>query len=126
AFSMGLRDGKFEIGGPVGLAVKESLIESVQGVSFGATGLVLAHQAKVIVGIGRFGFVAGPYTALDSSVGISRGSDLGIVVCSAATLTMRMLAGVGYVMPQPAVKAINFFLRQLNLGQIKGSGGLQT
>jgi len=35
-------------------------------------------------------------------------------------------AGVGYAMPHLVVKAINFFLRALNLGEIKGEGGFDT
>ncbi len=86
----------------------------------------MIHQAKVIVGVGRFGFVAGPYAYLNSSVAVARGSSLGIVQCRQATLTMYAGAGVGYAMPQPVTNAINAVLRAMNIGEIKASGGLDT
>ena len=124
--SVGYRDGHFSVGGPTGLTTRESLLQSTGGVSMGPAGLVMIHQAKVIVGIGAFGFATGPYVALASSVAVSRGSDIGIVVCRGATLSMDLAAGIGYVIPQPVTNAINFILRGLNLKQIEGSGGFQT
>jgi hypothetical protein len=123
---LGYRDGQFSVGGPTGLSVKESLLQSAAGVSIGAAGLVMTHQAKIIVGIGAFGFATGPYVALASSVAVSRGSDIGIVVCKGATLSMDLAAGIGYIIPQPVTNAINFILRGLNLRQITGSGGFQA
>ncbi|MEO5894341.1 MAG: hypothetical protein ABIS06_01425 [Vicinamibacterales bacterium] len=124
--NVGYRDGRFSVGGPTGLKTKESLLNSTDGVAIGVSGLVLVHQVKVMVGIGAFGFNTGPYVAMNSSVAVSRGSNIGIVTCKGATLTMALLAGVGYMMPQTVTRAINFILRKLNLGEIKRSGGFET
>ena len=120
---MGYSDGRFGAGAPTSLSVKRSLLQSASGVSLGVTGFVFAHKLKMTVGIGGFGFVVGPYASLTSAVGVANGSDLGIVKCKGATLDLDMAFGIGYVMPQPVVKVINFFLRSLNLGEIKPSGG---
>lgn len=120
---MGYSDGRFGAGAPTSLSVKRSLLQSTSGVSLGVTGFVFAHKLKMTVGIGGFGFVVGPYASLTSAVGVTNGSDLGIVKCKGATLDLDMAFGIGYVMPQPVVKVINFFLRSLNLGEIKPSGG---
>lgn len=124
--TVGYRNGSFSVGGPTGLKTKESLLDSTGGVAMGVSGLVLVHQVKVMVGIGAFGFNTGPYVAMNSSVAVSRGSDIGIVTCKAATLNMVMLAGVGYMMPQGVAGAVNFILRKLNLGEIQRSGGFET
>jgi len=122
--SIGFRDGKFSAGAPTGLTTKESLLRSANGVSFGPMGLVMVHQAKVIVGIGAFGFATGPYVALNSSVAVSHGSSIGLVVCKGATLSMALDGGVGYAMPQGVTRAINSILRALNINhEVHGSGG---
>jgi hypothetical protein len=42
----------------------------------------------------------------------------------AADLAVSAKAGIGYAMQRPVTKAVNFFLRALNLGEIDGEGGL--
>lgn len=122
----GYRDGRFSLGGPTGLSTKESLLRSTDGVAMGVTGLVMTHHAKVIVGIGFAGFATGPYVFLNSSVAVSRGSNIGIVTCREATLAMAMGAGVGYMIPQGVTRGINAILRALNIKEIQDSGGFQT
>ena len=46
--------------------------------------------------------------------------------CKQATLNVGLVAGIGYSIPKPVTDAINFFLRKLNLGEIKGYGGLDS
>ena len=123
---MGLDNGKLSLTGPQGgFAVKKSLVQSIQGISVGVNGMVLSHAVRVIVGIGALGFATGPYFDYVSSFGVTNGSDLGIVKCRGASLEMFLGAGIGYQIPQPVTKAINFILRALNLKQIQGNGGLQ-
>jgi hypothetical protein len=134
ALRTGYRDGRWSLGGPTGVTPVENLdnlLLSTQGVAFGVTGMVMTHQANIMVGIGAFGFLTGPYGFLNSSVTVTRGSSIGILqgplTCKQATLSMGVGAGVGYMIPEPVTGAINSILRALNIREeIKSSGGLQT
>jgi hypothetical protein len=126
---MGFREGSFHIDAPI-FAENHGLVASIRGLSLGANALpAIALQGKVIVGIGAFGFVTGPFVGYNFSAGIVRGSDQGFAVgmvqtCRAADLAVSANAGIGYAMPRAVTKAINFFLRALNLGEIDGEGGV--
>jgi hypothetical protein len=126
---MGFREGSFTIDAPI-FAENHGLVASIRGLSLGANALpAIALQGKVIVGIGAFGFVTGPFVGYNFSAGIVRGSDQGFAVgmvqtCRAADLAVSANAGIGYAMPRAVTKAINFFLRALNLGEIDGEGGV--
>jgi hypothetical protein len=126
---MGFREGSFNIDAPI-FAENHGLVASIRGLSLGANALpAIALQGKVIVGIGAFGFVTGPFVGYNFSAGIVRGSDQGYAVgmvqtCRAADLAVSANAGIGYAMPRAVTKAINFFLRALNLGEIDGEGGV--
>lgn len=130
SFRLGFRDGAFRLSGPTqsDFTTRESAVQSIHGVSLGASGLVLAHQVKVIVGIGAFGFATGPYLGLNSSMGASRGSDLGagLVVCRGASIDVGMVGGIGYSIPKPITDAINFILGLFKAGKITGFGGIET
>jgi hypothetical protein len=128
SFSAGYANGKFDIGGPMGFSAKKSVLESLGGVSLGPMGLVLMHQTRVIVGIGAFGFATGPFFGFNATVGVSQtgAASAMLVNCKQATLNVGLVAGIGYSIPKPVTDAINFFLRQLNLGQIKGYGGIDS
>jgi hypothetical protein len=123
ALRAGYYNGHFEVGGP-GFAVKESLLDSISGISIGANGFILADQIRIIVGIGAFGFATGPYVGLTTSIGTTFGSTIGLVQCRGATLDMKLVGGVGYSIPQPVTDAINFVLRALNVKEISGEGGI--
>jgi hypothetical protein len=128
------REGRWSKGGPTGVKPVVSLdhlLMSTQGAAYGVTGMVMTHQAKVLVGVGAFGFATGPYGFLNSSVTVTRGSDLGILrgplACKQATLSMGVGAGVGYMMPEPVTNLINAFLRAINVRkEISSSGGLES
>jgi hypothetical protein len=124
-FSVGYENQQWGVGGPTGFSVKDSLLQSVRGASKAATGLTLAHSARIMVGIGAFGFATGPYTGMISSIGVTRFSDL-TAPCNRTDLNVSVMAGIGYFIPRPVTDAINFFLRALNLGRIESSGGLST
>jgi len=124
-FSIGYRDGHLGVGGPTGFKANHPIVDSIAGISMTPSGIVLAHQTRVIVGIGAFGFVTGPYFTMTNTMGITRHSDLDTLArCSAADVTASVDAGVGYFMPRTITNGINFFLKALNLGQIKGEGGV--
>ncbi len=119
----GYRNGSFGIGAPSGLSVKKSLLQTTKGASIGVNGFVIAHKLQMTIGIGGFGFAVGPYVSLTTAMSVVNGSDLGIVKCKGGTLNLDMGYGIGYVIPTAVVTVINFFLRALNVKEIKRSGG---
>jgi hypothetical protein len=127
SFKIGYTGGKWGVAGPMGFHANQSLLQTTKGRSAAVSGLDMTDQLKVIVGIGTHGFAAGPYFAFNSTVGISRTSDIQMLNCRAATLYVSLLGGVGYVIPQAVTKAINFILAQLNIKyRIDGEGGFST
>jgi hypothetical protein len=125
-FNVGYIDKKWSVGGPVGFTAKQSMMQTAQGVSIAASGVNLAHQMRVIVGVGAHGFAAGPYFSFTSAVGLFKGSDLGIIPCKEATLVVSLTGGVGYSIPKSVTGLINSVLRALNIKyQIVGEGGLE-
>jgi len=105
-------------------------LNAVSGVALGSAAVEIAYEGKVIVGIGAFGFVTGPYVGFDAAYGVVHGADAAIglagPVCNAATLKTDAVAGVGYSIPQTVTKAINKILHALNIAPIKSSGGLNS
>jgi hypothetical protein len=126
---MGLDNGNWGAGAPTELHTNSSLGQTLTGVSLGATGMVFGMDGRIIVGIGAFGFVTGPFLAYDAVVGLTRGSDMttGLVgiTCRGTVLDLALNMGVGYQMPAPVNKAINAVLHALNLAPIQSFGGLK-
>ncbi|MEO8562304.1 MAG: hypothetical protein ABI601_09540 [bacterium] len=115
--------------GPRSPVVKESLANTLSGSSMGVNGLVFGYGAKVIVGIGAFGFVTGPYLGYNTVVSLEKGSSMTVAAmppCRSARLTTAVRYGVGYQMPQLVTNAINFFLHALNIQPILSEGGIQN
>ena len=131
---VGYRDGKWSMGGPTGITPVENLdnlLLSTEGAAYGVTGMVMTHHANIMVGVGAFGFLTGPYGYLNSSVAVTRGSSIGILqgplTCKQASLSMGVGAGVGYQIPAPVTGAVNALLSALNIREkIQSSGGLET
>ena len=122
----GYQDGSFDAWKPVGFQVKNSLTNSITGISVGVNGMLFAYQARLHVGIGAFGFSTGLYVGLTASVGVTIGSALGapITVCRGATLNLFTDYGVGYRLPTAVVKVINVFLRVFEARPIEAEGGI--
>ncbi|MEP6764191.1 MAG: hypothetical protein ABJB66_07775 [Gemmatimonadaceae bacterium] len=128
SFSMGLRDGSWGVGGPTSFSPKQKLLDGIEGASLGVNGLTFAYGGKVIVGIGAFGFVTGPYFGYNTTVGTVKGSSMtmaGLPPCRQAILDITMRVGIGYMIPQVVTNAINFILTNLNLKAIPSSAGLE-
>ena len=112
--------------GPTNFTTNESLVQTGTGISIGLEGLNLADQLKVIVGVGAFGFAAGPYFSFTTAIGAFRNSDIGMLRCNGAVLDIKLSGGVGYVIPKAVTNLINSFLSALNIGfRIRGEGGLE-
>ena len=121
--TVGYSHGKFGVTAPLSFHVRKSLLPSIQGPSVGINSFVMAYGIRALVGLGAGGFAFGPYVMLNNSIALINGSDLAIVKCKGATYLMNLGYGIGYQMPIPVVKVINFFLHALNLREISASGG---
>jgi hypothetical protein len=111
---------------PPSLTPAVHLVDSLQGASRAIAGLNFTHQMRVIVGLGAFGFVTGPYFSLSNAAGITRQTDLDRwTYCRQSDVVMFLSAGIGYFMPRVVVDGINAVLRLINLGEIANEGGIQ-
>jgi hypothetical protein len=117
---------KWGVAGPVGFTTNQSMTRTGDGLSMGVTGLTLANQVRVIVGIGIHGFAAGPYFSFTTAVGAFRGSAIGLLACNGATLVISLNGGIGYLIPKSITNLINSVLSLLNIKyRITGEGGLE-
>ena len=118
--------GDWRADGPTSVTTKQNLANTIDGISLGVNGLVFAYGAKVIVGIGAFGFVTGPYVGYNTVIGINKSSSMpGALPCQSGTLNTSMRFGVGYQMPEPVVKVINIFMHALGIKPINSEGGIE-
>jgi hypothetical protein len=112
---------------PVFITTRQNLAESLAGASAGVNGLVLGYGGKFIVGLGAYSFVVGPYLSANTTVGVTRGSDLqaGVVgyTCRSAEYDMALEYGVGYAIPNTIVKALNTFLSIFHAKTIDATHG---
>lgn len=130
----GYSNGAWSATVPHSLKLKQSIVESIDGISVGVNGLVLAYQARFLVGLGAFGFTAGIYFGFTASVGVTRGSDAGLslpgtggsqrLVCRGANLRITADYGVGYSIPAIVAKVVNFFLRVFKTRPIERASGI--
>jgi hypothetical protein len=77
--------------------VKQSIIDSITGITLGPSGIVFGVEMKFQVGVGVASLSAGPFAGVTVDLGITNGSSLGasLVRCKGATLDLRGSAGVG-------------------------------
>jgi hypothetical protein len=126
AIRAGIRNQQPVADGPKMTTTVTDLAQTLTGNAVGVNALLLAYGAKIIVGIGAFNFVVGPYAAVDASVGTTRGSDLQLgvgFICRSADVNLWMEVGVGYALPQVVVAAINEFLSLFHVKEISSSYG---
>ena len=124
AIRAGIRNQQPVATGPKMSATVTDLAETLKGHSVGVNALLLAYGAKIIVGIGAFDFVVGPYVGVDASVGTTNGADLQAAigyVCHSADVNLWMDVGVGYALPSGVVKALNQFLSLFHVCEISAS-----
>jgi len=118
--------GAWRADGPTSVTTKQNLANTLDGISMGVNGLVFAYGAKIIVGIGAFGFVTGPYVGYNTVVGVNKTSSMpGALPCRSGQLNTSMRFGVGYQMPQVVTNAINFFMHALGIQPINSEGGFE-
>ena len=106
---------------------EQSMLESAGGVSIGASGLDLSHQVKAVFGVGAFGFATGPVLRVHSTVGVFKGSDLGMIRARKRRSSSACPGGIGYLIPRPVADAINFVLGSLQIKyRVDSEGGLSS
>jgi hypothetical protein len=101
-------EGRYSLDGPLGYAggrispavlnVEQSILADLEGISLGASGIIVAWETRFLLGIGTAAVaMAGPYVKLTVSAGVSRGSILGVSLadCKGATLKLDVGGGVG-------------------------------
>lgn len=119
--------GRYGLNGPIGFEestiktpefrVIQSLLDSMTGVSIGATGFVFAAEYRFMIGIGTKSAMAGPYVKVTPAYGTTLGSALGLVRCKSATLAVDAAGGVGAVVSTE----ITGFLEKIVGKKIKSS-----
>jgi len=119
------RPGHFTVDTPGKITATTDAVDSVDGISVGVNGLVLAYQAKVIIGIGAFGFASGLELGFNASWGITNGSAIGIIKCRQATLTMTGTVGIGWAIPHLVAVVVNTILSIFKT-RIPESGGVRS
>jgi hypothetical protein len=77
--------------------VKQSIIDSITGITLGPSGVVFGVEMKFQVGVGVASLSAGPFAGVIVDLGVTNGSSLGAALarCKGATLDLRGTAGVG-------------------------------
>jgi hypothetical protein len=133
AGSLGFRfqNGSFSTSGPAITTSNNSMLHSVGGYSVGANGMVITHQLRILVGLGACGFRFGPFVALSTAAGVTRGSDLATVpgltgmrapACERVDLFMDAKPGLGWQLPGFFTDLVNMFVEPLG-AHVEGSGG---
>ena len=112
--------GAWKLDGPIGIrgsevlvpafSVEKSILESLQGVSVGGNGIIVAMSFRFSVGVGVPAVNAGPHVSLIASAALTKGSSVGIVDCRQSTLTMTVKGGANLTVPTPVRTAIDAIL----------------
>lgn len=99
-------------------------LKTIRGTSLGVTGIVTAVQFEASWGLGTPNALAGPSVSLTASLGITYGSDLGIVKCRSITIKISAAASIGISVSKATAATIRKLLGNLiALGEHPGGQG---
>lgn len=118
-----LHDGKFDVVGPKGISVKQELMSSYNGISIAPRELALRHGVTFTAGLGGAGFTIGPQVILGTRVEAVKGSDVGLVDCRGAFLTLGVKGGVGWTIPRVIADVINAILSIIHVTPVPDHKG---
>jgi hypothetical protein len=92
--------------------VKQSIIDSITGITLGPSGIVFGLEMKFQVGVGVAELSAGPFAGVIVDLGVTNGSSLGAALarCKGATLDLRGSAGVGLEISAAAIPILKDLL----------------
>jgi hypothetical protein len=117
---------QFNLVAPKGLTVRKAIMDNMTGVAIAPRRFAFRHAITVTAGLGGAGFTIGPQLILGTRIEVKEGGDTGIVQCKGATLTMGVKGGVGWTIPRPIAKVVNFFLNLVQVKPIQDHGGIHT
>jgi hypothetical protein len=120
------RNKQFTFQGPKGLTVRRSPMADMNGVSLGPRGLLLRHTVSMTVGVGLLSFTVGPMLAIGTSAGVAMGSDIGIVQCRGASVSLQLKGGMGWTIPRAIASFVNAFLSIFKVKGIPDHGDYST
>jgi hypothetical protein len=103
---------------------KHSLAGAISGVSVGINSLVFGVNQTVMIGLGAFGFSAGPYVSLVSTITALDQSSIALTQCAQGTFNMGVYAGIGWSIPKVIADIVNFFLGLANVKPVPASGDI--
>jgi|GEM_PF-1148826 len=116
-----------------GLAFDSNAAMDASGsIAVGISSINLDYHVTFRIGIGAFGFTAGLHTTLSVVVTAVYGAPIGFGVspdgdpiqqCKSLQVGGWVGYGVGYTIPKPVAKLINYFLRAFGTKPIEASGG---
>jgi hypothetical protein len=124
-FGLNYSGGGLTLTGPLGFSGIPALVNSISGESLGINGMVIGYQLRVIVGIGAFGFAAGPSFTFVARMGVTNTAAEAAVPCKFGTVNVQLGVGLGYAIPQVITDAINAILSVLNVKAINSSDGTE-
>jgi hypothetical protein len=92
--------------------LKDSVMDSISGVYLAPSGLVVAGEYKVTLGVGIPFAMAGPYGVIYASWGVAKGSVLGspLATCRSVTADIKVGAGARTVVAAPVLTALQSML----------------
>jgi hypothetical protein len=92
--------------------VKQSILDSLTGITLGPSGVVFALEMKFQLGVGVAELSAGPFTGVTIDLGVTNGSSLGapLARCKGATLDLLGSAGVGLELTAGAIPILKALL----------------
>jgi hypothetical protein len=106
------------------MEMKHNLADSVNGLSVGINSLVFGVNQTLMIGLGAFGFSAGPYVSLVSTITGLDQSSVALRPCTQGTFNMGVYAGIGWSIPKVVQGIINFFLNLAHVRPVPASGDI--
>lgn len=120
------QNGKFDALGPKGINARTSVLHNITGVSIGPRRFAMRHAIIATAGLGGAGFTIGPQLIVGTRMEVKKGSDVALVDCRGASLAMGVKGGVGWTIPRPIQRVVNFFLKLINVTPMADRGGVFT
>lgn len=118
----GLINGSATATAPMYVKTNNSMVDSLKGLSIGVNGLVIGWGGKLIVGLGKFGLVVGPYASINVAAGVTLGSALQAgYTCRASELDLSLKYGMGFAIPGWTVAALNTALSFFGFNPVSSS-----
>ena len=125
SFGLGFSDGTFHPIAPTTATTTYSFLKSLKSApSLGVNALLMTYETRLQVGLGAFGFSAGPYVGLTASVGPVTASSLDPRDCKLVVLDMAAEFGLSWTIPTIVKDILNLFTKAFSLPPVESSGKL--